>query len=288
MKRTAAILSLLLILAMVLCPMAYAAGVEVTKVIPEDGETGKQPQNMAVKVTFSEQMDDRESNANHFSIKDSEGKDVPFQVVYSDKYPNELWVVLDETLQSNMEYTFTADSGLQTASGSLLGKDFTSTFKTRNTKTDSLISMVMMIGMMGFMFFASSKAAKKQAEEQAASGGTAGRKQTESLNPYKIAKEKGISLEEANAYVEKQKAKMAKENERIAAEKAKRDEAMAAEMAEIQARLEAEEEAARKANNFRVKAPASMAAKGYKIPRSVVKQNKARREAAAKKAKKKK
>ena len=287
MKRTAAILSLLLILTMMLCPVSYAAGVTVTNVIPEDGETGKQPQNMAVKVSFSELMDDRESNANHFSVKDPEGNSIPFQVVHSDKYPNELWVVLDETLQPNTEYTFTADSGLQTAGGSLLGQDFTSTFKTRNTKTDSLVSMVMMVGMMAIMFLASSKANKKKAEEQAAAGSPA-KKQNENLNPYKIAKEKGISLEEANAYVEKQKAKQAKENERIAAEKAKRDEAMAAEMAEIQARLEAEAEAARRANNFHVKAPGSMAAKGYKIPRSVVKQNKAKREAAAKQAKKKK
>ena len=286
MKRTAAILSLLLILAMVFCPAAYAA-VEVTNIIPENGETGKQPQNMAVKVTFSELMDDRETNANHFSVKDSEGNSIPFQVVHSDKYPNELWVVLDETLQSNTEYTFTIDSSLQTAGGSLLGNEFVSTFKTRNTKTDSMISMLMMVGMMAIMFFASSKATKKQAEEQAAAG-TPVKKQAENLNPYKIAKEKGISLEEANAYVEKQKAKMAKENERIAAEKAKRDEAMAAEMAEIQARLEAEAEAARRANNFRVKAPGSMAARGYKIPRAIVKRNKARREAEAKKAKKKK
>ena len=286
MKRTAAILSLLLILAMVFCPAAYGA-VEVTNVIPENGETGKQPQNMAVKVTFSELMDDRETNANHFSVKDPEGNSIPFQVVHSDKYPNELWVVLDETLQSNTEYTFTIDSSLQTAGGSLLGSEFTSTFKTRNTKTDSMISMLMMVGMMAIMFFASSKATKKQAEEQAAAGAPV-KKQTENLNPYKIAKEKGISLEEANAYVEKQKAKMAKENERIAAEKAKRDEAMAAEMAEIQARLEAEAEAARRANNFHVKAPGSMAAKGYKIPKAVIKQNKAKREAAAKKAKKKK
>ena len=287
MKRTAAILSIILILAMVLCPMAYAAGLEITKVVPNDGEKGKQPQNMAVKVTFNEKMDDRESNAAYFSVKASDGTEIPFQAVHSDKYPNELWVVLDETLASDTEYSFTAKAGLQSASGNTLGTDFTSSFKTRNVKTDSLISMLMMFGMMGFMFFASSKAAKKNAETTAVATG-ATTKKAENLNPYKIAKEKGISLEEATAYVEKQKAKQAKENERLAAEKAKRDEAMAAEMAEIQARLEAEAEAARKANNFRVKAPGSMAAKGYKIPKSIVKKNKAKRDAAAKQAKKKK
>ena len=285
MKRTAAILSIILILAMVLCPMAHAAGLEVTKVTPEDGKKGMQPQNMAVKVTFNEEMDDRISNASFFSVKDSEGTDIAFQVVHSDKYPDELWVVLDETLTSDSEYTFVAKAGIQSASGSTLGTDFTSTFRTRNTKTDSLISMLMMFGMMAFMFISSSKAAKKNAENAAIASGSTPKK-AENLNPYKIAKEKGISLEEATAYVEKQKAKQAKENERLAAEKAKRDEAMAAEMAEIQARLEAEAEAARRANNFRVKAPGSMAAKGYKIPRSIVKKNKAKREAAAKQAKK--
>ena len=165
MKRTAAILSIILILAMVLCPMAYAAGLEITKVVPNDGEKGKQPQNMAVKVTFNEKMDDRESNAAYFSVKASDGTEIPFQAVHSDKYPNELWVVLDETLASDTEYSFTAKAGLQSASGNTLGTDFTSSFKTRNVKTDSLISMLMMFGMMGFMFFASSKAERRMRKQ---------------------------------------------------------------------------------------------------------------------------
>jgi len=287
MKKTAAILSLILLLAMLFCPPVYAGdGLTITKVIPNDQEKGKQPQNMAVKVSFSEKMDNRSINALLFTIVDPEGHSVPFQMVYSDKYPNELWVVLSETLKSNTVYTFTAKGGIRSAAGSSLAEDFTSTFKTRNTKTDSMISMGMMVVMMGVMFYATSRATKKQEEEVAATGSP--RKGDNSLNPYKLAKEKGISLEEATALVEKQKEKLARQSEKLEAEKARREEALAAEMTEVQKRIEEEMEAERRANNYRVKGAASIKARGFKVPRSVVRKNKAKRETIAKQNRKKK
>ena len=56
MKRTGIVLTLILILAMLFAPLCYAGGLSVVKVTPSDGEKGKQPQNMAVKVTFSENI----------------------------------------------------------------------------------------------------------------------------------------------------------------------------------------------------------------------------------------
>ena len=58
MKRITALLGLILILAIMMSPMTFASGLEITKITPADGETGKQPQNMAVKITFSENMMD--------------------------------------------------------------------------------------------------------------------------------------------------------------------------------------------------------------------------------------
>jgi len=285
MKKIAALLGLILILAMVFCPAVSAAGgLSIVETFPEDGEGGKQPQNMAVKIVFSEEMDGRESNQGKFSITDANGKGISFQLVHSDKYPNELWVVLSETLESNLEYKVHIASGIQAASGASLMEASDLTFKTRNTKNDSYISLAMMAGMMVVMFAASSKAAKKQAEAQAA-GGAAPVKKAENLNPYKLAKEKNISLEEAKALVEKEKAKQAKQNERIEKERAKKEEALAAEMAEVQKRLEEEEEAARKANNYRVKRAHSIKEAGFEVPKAVVKKNRKKREAAAAAAK---
>ena len=282
MKKIAAILSLVLIIAMLMSPVCYASGLEIVGTTPKDGGKGYQPQNMAVKIKFNEEMLEA-GNASHFSVTSADGRGVPFQLVCSEeKYPNELWLVISETLMPDTEYRVNIASGVKSKAGNVLSGNQTTSFRTRNTKTDSKISMVLMLGMMGFMFIASARAAKNQEAEAAAPV----KKNDPNLNPYKISKERGISLEEAKAIVEKEKAKQAKAQEKYEREKARRDEAMAAEMEEMQKRLEEEAEAARRANNFHVKAPASIVEKGYKVPRSVVKKNKAKRDAARKAEKK--
>ena len=64
----------------------------------------------------------------------------------------------------------------------------------------------------------------------------------------------------------------------------KREEAKRAEMAAIEAELDAQEAAARHAANYQVKGPRSIKAAGGTVPRSVIKKNKAKREAAEKAA----
>ena len=56
MKRTALVLSLILIISALFVPAVYADGtliaangLQIVSTTPRDGETGKQPQNMAVK-----------------------------------------------------------------------------------------------------------------------------------------------------------------------------------------------------------------------------------------------
>ena len=284
MKRTAVILSLILILAILMSPSVFASGLTIVNVTPKDGEKGKQPQSMAVKVTFSENMMDEqaiEDNASKFHVLDPEGNEIPFQITYSEKkYPNELWIILNETLGSNTKYTFKVDPGVRSASGTTLDQAYTSVFYTRNIKTDSIISFALMFIMMGVMFFASSKARKKMQEESVAPVKAA---KNDNLNPYKIAKERNISLDEARVYVEKEKARIAKKQEKYEKNQAKKEEAMAAQMAEVQKQIEAEEAAARAARNFRVKGPRSIKAAGGRVPRSVIKKNKAKRAAKAKK-----
>ncbi len=284
MKKTAVILSLILVLAILMSPSVFASGLSIVSITPKDGEKGKQPISMAVKVTFSENMMDEAAiaaNESKFHITDPEGNEIPFQISYiEDKYPNELWIILNETLASNTEYHFAVDPGVRSASGSTLDQAFSSVFYTRNTKTDTTVSFVLMVVMMGAMFFASAKAAKKKQEEAVEPVKAA--KNTE-LNPYKIAKERGISLDEAKVYVEKEKARIAKKQEKYEKEQSRKEEALAAQMAEVQKKIEEEEAAARAANNFRVKGPRSVKAAGGRIPRSVIKKNKAKRAARAKK-----
>ena len=54
MKRVAAVLALMMVMLMAFSTFTYAAGLELTKITPSDGETGKQVSNMAIKMTFSE------------------------------------------------------------------------------------------------------------------------------------------------------------------------------------------------------------------------------------------
>lgn len=279
MKRITALISMILILAVYTGSAVFASGLTVTDITPKDGETGKQPQNMAVKVTFSQEMMDEkaiDSNKAFFKIRDAQGTDQPFEIMYSaEKYPDQLWLVLEQTLESDSEYTVEILPGVLSAEGGTLDRGMTTTFKTRNTATDAKVSLGLMAVMMVFMFSATSKAAKKSAEKE--SFETSGKIKEENLNPYKIAKVKGISLEEATAYVEKEKAKIAKKQRKLEEERLRLEEEKAAELAAIEAELQAAERAE---GRFRVTGPRSVKEAGGKIPRSIVKKNKARREAA--------
>jgi hypothetical protein len=294
MKRTALVLSLILIISALFVPAVYADGtliaangLQIVSTTPRDGETGKQPQNMAVKFEFSENMIDEAkiaANTPLFSVKNASGTAIKFDVVYNaSKYPNELWLILDETLESNSEYTCTAKAGIASASGNTLASDYTFTFKTRNTKTDATLSTVLMFVMMGFMLFTTVRSAKKMAEEQM-NKGKGPQDDDKNMNPYKLAKAKNISVEKATAIIEKDKAKQAKKQEKYEEEKAKYAADYDEQVKKFEAEIRAEMEAERRANNYHVKRPASVKAAGGTIPRSVIKANRKKREAREKEA----
>ncbi len=278
MKRITAVITLVLILAALAAAPVFAAGLTVTEITPKDGETGKQPQNMAVKVTFSQNMMDEDAiaaNKAYFRVKDAEGTVQPVEIMYSaEKYPDQLWLVLEQTLESDSEYTVEILPGVLSAEGGTLDEGMTTTFKTRNTATDAKVSMGLMAVMMVFMFSATSKAAKKAAEKD--SFEASGKIKEENLNPYKIAKLKGISLEDATAFVEKEKAKIARKEQKLEEERRRLEAERAAELAAIEAELA---EAEHSGSNFRVSGPRSVKEAGGRVPRSVVRKNRARREA---------
>lgn len=279
MKRIITFISMILILSALFASAAFAGALNVTDITPRDGEGGKHPQNMAVKVTFDQDMISEaaiEANKAYFRITDSNGVDQPFEIIYSaDKYPKQLWLVLEQSLESNIEYTVKILPGIKSAEGGVLEEGMTTTFHTRNTDTDGKISLGLMVAMMVFMFGATSKAARKATEKE--SFEASGKIKEENLNPYKLAKIKGISLEEATAYVEKEKAKIAKRERKLEEERQRLEEERAAEIAAIEEELRAAE---REAGTYRVSAPRSIKEAGGRIPRSVVKKNKAKREAA--------
>ena len=280
MKRLAAIIAALaLILASAVFVSADTLSIE--KITPKDGATGKQPSNMAIKIRFSEDMNGGEDldavNSDKITIMDSEGEPIDYVIAHHDRYPNELWCVITGELQQNSEYKVEIQPGIRSASGSATSEGKTVTFKTRNVKTDGIISTVLMFAMFGLMFFFSQRDNKKKMAETDVNMALEAAKK---LNPYKIAKQKNISLEEATAYCEKEKAKAQKAVDKANAEKAKAAAAKEAEMAAAQARIEAEMAAAHDASVFKVKGPRSVKEAGGKLPRSVRNRAKAKEEAA--------
>ena len=281
MKRITAILAAAIMIVALCAAPAFAAGLEITGVTPKDGTKGRQPANMAIKLKFSEDMTGTEitdsNNKNKITITDAEGKTFDFTIAHNAKYPNELWLVINDTLAADAEYTVKISAGIVSTAGNTTTQELTTSFKTRNTKTDNTISTVMLFAMMGLMFFMTTRDAKKQMANNDANIALA---EAKKLNPYKIAKQKKISLEEAQAYCDKERAKAQKAVDKQNAERAKAEAAKQAELDAAQARIEAELEAARRATVYSVKRPASVKAHGGTIPKAVKNRKKAKEEAA--------
>ena len=272
MKRAAAVLALMMTLLMAVSSFTYASGLELTKITPADGEGGKQVSNMAVKMTFSAEMASEENvkaNEKNFIIKGVDGKAVPFYPVYdADKYPNDIWLILEADLVSDSEYTVTIKGDLKSVDGQTLGEDITSTFYTRNVKTDNNISMLLTFGMMGVMFYSTSKMTKKATEKQKQEQGDPEME----LNPYKIAKEKNISVQEAVSIVEKEKAKA----EKVAKKKEKKV-VVEEESYDDTPTFDYDEDLG--TNTYRVKERASLKATGRHLPKAVNRRIKEKKEA---------
>ena len=128
MKKTASVICMVLCLLLIAGQSAFATGLEITDIVPKNGESGRQVQNMAVKLTFSENMMDEaaiEKNTSLFKITDPEGTEVPFKLAYSEeKYPDQLWLIIEGALNANTEYTVTVHPGVRSAAGSSLGGMF--------------------------------------------------------------------------------------------------------------------------------------------------------------------
>ncbi len=292
-KRIPALLMAVLIV-LASSAAVFASGLEIVDISPADGSKGYQPANMAVKIHFSEDMMDESAiaaNAGKFRIENADGEAQPYDIVYNaEKYPNELWLVLQGDLEADSEYSVTIEPGVVSSSGSTLSEGLTTKFYTRNTKTDGFISMGLMVVLMVAMFGMTARAARKQQEEEDPKA--AQKALEDSLNPYKIAKQKGISVEEAQAIVAKEKEKQEKKAAKAEADRIKREEKKAEERKKMEEEVDffgiddAEfRKELRQEGIYRVSAPKSVKTAGGRVPRSVRLHNEAKRRKAAEKAK---
>lgn len=207
MKRAGIILSLSILIILMSFSFCFAQGLELLDSYPEDGSNYARPENFVVKLFFNEDVSKTELQAGSedaFRFTDSEGKELPLKILYDSKRPKEIWVLVDEILQSDSSYELFISGEFTNSNGDTLGEDKTVSLKTRNLSTDNNVNMalmgVMMVGMIVFTSLSAKRQLKKQEEEDRAENRT-------KVNPYKMAKETGKTVEDIVAKTEKEKEK---------------------------------------------------------------------------------
>jgi hypothetical protein len=207
MKKLGIILSLSVLMTLMSFSMCFASGLELLDSYPKAGSDASRPENFLVKLYFNEDVSAKkvqDENKDAFKFTDSKGKLMPIKVLYDSKKPKEIWVLVNETLLQDSSYKLFISGDLQNANGETLGQDKTIKLKTRSTKTDNNVNMgmmvVMMVGMVFFTSISTKRSLKKHEEETMADDKV-------KVNPYKLAKETGKSVEDIVAKTEKEKEK---------------------------------------------------------------------------------
>ena len=208
MKKTGIILSLTILIVLSAASVCFAEPLKLEDTYPRDGYENAAIDNFGIKLYFNQDVinaENEEANKDCFVITDDEGKEVPTMVIYSDKEEGMLMVLADMTdedlqIKQNSEYTLTIAGDFTAASGETLGEEQTIKVKTLDQAKASRINVIMMVIMMVGMIFFGRQTDKKQEEKK---------KVEEKVNPYKVAKETGKSVEEIVEAENKKKEKKA-------------------------------------------------------------------------------
>ena len=285
-SAVAVALTMIVTLAFTVPVFAVGGSLNLIESTPADGGTNVPIENVGIKLFFSGNVTDPavwESNKNAFTLKDSSGEKVEY-TAYPGQKPGEegyILVVAQPTpiregvpgqLQQKTIYTLVISADLRSADGSTLGQDISIKFETMDMAANSRLSMIVMVLMLvavfALMFITNWRKMKAEAEAAALS----------KANPYKIAKEKNITVDEAKALIEKAKAKNQKQLDKVGGKAPPPEEKKSA-----APRLESKK---KKKNTKKVKGPRPVSEGGslYKTGRKAEKERKARAEAAKKSA----
>ncbi|NCU28972.1 MAG: hypothetical protein EOM85_04895, partial [Candidatus Moranbacteria bacterium] len=219
--------------------------------------------NMMIKLRFSEnisQEDAQKNNANVFVLKNEKGKKIKTTPYYNEeRYPNEVWLMVNERLIQATKYTLTINQKMKSSSGNTLTEPIVYTFATRDISKDGKINMALMFlmvgGMLGFTVWDTRRKMKKENDKEKMSGDN-------KVNPYKEAKKTGKSVEEIVAEAEKEKEKIQAKNPNLIEEKPVKTE----QIEEVREGV------------MRVSARKPISAVGCKTPASVTAKRKAKQE----------
>ncbi|MDR1496001.1 MAG: Ig-like domain-containing protein [Clostridiales Family XIII bacterium] len=178
---------------------------------PSDGDDNLQSQNVGIKLYFDDDVTAQsvqKANAGCFKFTYRDGddtKELPVKA-YFDTQRDKGYIlaiidtndVKNQMLDNNKSYQLTISGDLTSVNGKTLGSDKTLNFKTIDQSGTTRIYMLLMVAMVGAMIgmtIFQNKRKQKAAAEVAAKGGK--------VNPYKLAKEKKISVKEAMELIER-------------------------------------------------------------------------------------
>lgn len=220
MKRVSliAILTSLLIIMMSAFTFAEDGDLKLVQSYPQDGQTNTSMENLGVKLTFNNPINSKaakKADADKFKILDEDGKEVPIQVLFSDKNDGLVLVVADPdqgfTAANNAEYVLHIAGDLVDNDGNTLGSDQTITFKTYNQRVNNMVNMGMMFVMFGGIMVISMRQNNQKKEDDA---DKKKEENKEVFNPYKEAKRTGKTVEEVMEEQAKKEEKEAKKRAR--------------------------------------------------------------------------
>lgn len=187
-KKILSMLAAFMILSVVFCQSAFAeGGLTLVSAFPKDGGTGYQISNQMARLVFSEEVT-ADVNKDCFHVFDSEGESVEVKVLEQKDEPERINLVFTKDLKDNSEYKIVIDGGLTAENGDTLGKDVTIEFKTKNMKTESLITTVLMFGMFGVIIVMTFREQAKSQKENNQSD------KNKKVNPYKEAKKEAEKI----------------------------------------------------------------------------------------------
>jgi len=272
-------------LTLALATPAFAAGGTLNLISsnPESGGTNVPVDNVGIKLFFDGNVTDAsvwESNSKMFTMKDAAGniievKAYPGQKAHEEGYilvvaANQAAGGLTGHLDQKTVYTLTISSDLMALGGAKLGDDISINFETMDVAANSRLSMIIMVLMLvavvALMFVTNWRKMKAEAEAAALI----------KANPYKVAKEKNITVDEAKALIEKAREKNRKQLEKVGGKAP-----LPEEKTSVAPRLESKK---KKKNTKHVKGPRPVSEGGsnFKTGRKAAKERKARVEAAKK------
>ena len=208
----AAMLTMILGASTVFAAASGGFALEADKCNPKEGSKSVDVTNVMVKLYFNESIASEASqaaNSSMFRFTDSEGNKVDYEIYYNSKDDKNVNLLAKKDLTAETDYTVTVSGAFTDDKGDSLGKDQTINFTTKKPASGGTYMLLMLAMIVVMIVMTVRDQRKSEGAEEVRSKAAA--MQT---NPYKLAKEKGISVEEATKLIAAEKAKMAKKVEK--------------------------------------------------------------------------